>query len=265
MAGSAELISDSEDDAVLIEDSNDGAEQSTRSHKRRHIDVDRAPVFRKSMREGARCGLSGKEFRALRRFGSPVLLYMLLQAMVIQFGRVDQDVRMCEFFSGVGELASAARRRQWGALTFDWDDDNRYQDFESPYGLHEGLLMMMRCCPQSLVSWGTPCSLWVWMSRSVSQRSASCPMGNEARQCVRSSNLQVSRMCLPMLLGFAKLCVMLLEQPRSSLMGLHSRMRQAPYADLWCSSTWMGAFDNSMTAKCTSLFSNQIIILSTVR
>ena len=90
-------------------------------------------------------------------------------------------------------------------------------------------------------------------------------MGDQSKQAVRSANMQVSRMCLLMLLAYAKMCAMLLEQPRSSVMKMHNRMQQYPYCDLWCSSTCMGAFDEGRTAKPTSLFSNQILLLALLK
>ena len=134
-----------------------------------------------------------------------------------EFGRVEQDLRVCEFFSGVGEIVKAAHSCGMGALGFEYLDDMQRQDFESPSGLQEALLMIQRCGPQSLIAWGTPCSSWVWISQAVCQRMRSVefgglgPMGDQSKQAVRKANMQVSRMCLLMLIAFAKMCVMLLE------------------------------------------------------
>ena len=47
-------------------------------------------------------------------------------------------------------------------------------------------------------------------------------------------------------------------------MALHRRMRDSPYASLWCTSAYMGAFAAS-TAKPTSLFSNQIVMVALLK
>ena len=56
---------------------------------------------------------------------------------------------VCEFFSGVGEIVKAAHSCGMGALGFEYLDDMQRQDFESPSGLQEALLMIQRCGPQS--------------------------------------------------------------------------------------------------------------------
>ena len=100
MAQSVVHASDSEEDIVSVE-----SDRET---------LPPAPAFCKSMRRGAACGLSGKEYRLLRRFQAPRLLYVLLQCLALQFdGRIQQDLWVCEFFSGAGELVQAAHRRSW--------------------------------------------------------------------------------------------------------------------------------------------------------
>ena len=98
------------------------------------------------------------------------------------------------------------------------------------------------------------------MSRSKNHRSRDFPMGRTSLRSVVQSNLMVTRMALVQRVGFSKRNLYLLEQPLSSLMRYHDRMREAPFDKLWYLTTYMGAFA-APSAKPTRLFSTEMELL----
>ena len=137
--------------------------------------------------------------------------------------------------------------------------------FQIPRKLcHHVLTVAMRLKVQALNHWDTCCSSWVWLSRKGSRRTRKNPCGAIHHLKVRLANLQVVRMCLIMLVAFARFCIMCLEQPGSSLMGFHPRMQQEPFASLMEVTTWMGSF-GSLTAKPTHLWTNCLLMAAKLR
>ena len=106
-------------------------------------------------------------------------------------------------------------------------------------------------------SWhGVVCSTWIVLSRASTGRSDVRPLGNRSQNCVAQGNLMVSRATLMIRLGLSKYCDFAIEQPDSSLLGLHPRMRalQAEHPDN-CKQvhTYMGNY-NGPTVKGTILW-----------
>ena len=113
---------------------------------------------------------------------------------------------------------------------------------------------------------GTVCSTWVFMSRSSTGRYEFAPLGVEPSLGSsgdgrsgngRSGKRMVAFCALIMLWSTAQQCSFVLEQPATSIMYLHPRMKQvaAWFGDQWTEiRTHMGAF-GAPTPKPTALYS----------
>eukprot|EP00971_Amphidinium_carterae_P344963 6485665-Amphidinium_carterae.2 len=75
--------------------------------------------------------------------------------------------------------------------------------------------------PRSLVFLGPPCSSFVWISRSIAQRSAFNPLGNEHVEFVRTGNRIAIVVARLMLLLTALRIDFIVEQPSTSMFWLH--------------------------------------------
>ena len=77
----------------------------------------------------------------------------------------------------------------------------------------------LRLLPYSLLWGGVPCSLLIWISSATSGRKAdTLPMGDESKDCVRNSNLLLSRFSLLAVLATARHSWFCVEQPMSSML-----------------------------------------------
>ena len=85
---------------------------------------------------------------------------------------------------------------------------------------------VMRLKVGGLLWGGVPCSSWVFLNRHTSKRSREAPLGDEEQPSVRRANLLVTRWTLLVLLAVSRGCVWLAEQPMSSLMPEHPRLKQ---------------------------------------
>ena len=124
-------------------------------------------------------------------------------------------------------------------------------------GFLVALLYALKFEKGGLEHWGTVCSSWVWMCRSVSRRTAWNPLGDQSRDFVMAGNIMVSRMCLILLVSCVRNVMYILEQPASSLMIMHPRL--VYIVDIfggYTVNTYMGAF-GAPTLKPTKLLSNQ--------
>jgi len=72
---------------------------------------------------------------------------------------------------------------------------------------------------------GAPCSTWVWMARGSTGRSKGNVLGRPGVKCVQEANMVISRLAILIMLAVARGAMWCVEQPLSSLMPDHPRMR----------------------------------------
>ena len=85
-------------------------------------------------------------------------------------------------------------------------------------GMIYAIKQTMRLRESGLLWGGVPCSLLVWLSLGSSLRHIYFPMGDPESECVRLSNLCLSRFGLLVLIAIARTCYWGAEQPSSSLL-----------------------------------------------
>ena len=104
--------------------------------------------------------------------------------------------------------------------------DNSANDITSDIGLLLGVKLALRLKVSGLLWSGTPCSSWTFLNRGTSKRSHCAPLGDVGCSSVASSNLIVTRMALLCMLAVARSATWAMEQPGSSLMPQHPRLRR---------------------------------------
>ena len=111
----------------------------------------------------------------------------------------------------------AFRRARYSAATFELlDDDN--QNMASKAGVYFAVDLVMAVVVGGLLMWGPPCSMFIFLSSSVHQRSSRRPQGNEKNMLVRFANIIVRNMCFCIRLAMRRDVRNIVEQPRSFVM-----------------------------------------------
>lgn len=121
------------------------------------------------------------------------------------------------------------------------------------------------------VHFATVCSSWVIINRGTSRRSVANPLGRQELPYIQRANIMASRSALLALLCMCLGLDWIIEQPASSLLFEHPRLRQI--FDLASSggtrvvqraSTWMGCF-GAPTPKPTILVGTPVWLPSLAR
>ena len=126
-------------------------------------------------------------------------------------------------------------------------------------------VLMMLDGGRSMAHWATVCSSWVYSSRGSCGRSRLITLGDGRVEAVKAGNLQVARMAMVMQLLWSAGIPWLLEQPASSVMSVHPKMRILYDSMGWFTCrTWMGLF-GAPTPKPTVLKSSHQFVFKLVR
>ena len=110
------------------------------------------------------------------------------------------------------------------AVPFEIKLDEKYQDINSDEGFVHALLLALSCGPGSVALAAIVCSTWVYMNRGTSGRFTWRPLGRGYYPSVAAANKMVSRMVLLIMILIAVGAVVLIEQPKGSIMECHPRM-----------------------------------------
>ena len=143
----------------------------------------RQPTRRHSEVCAERIGMSPSAFRQLKRLGAPLILFALLASLFrscLQHGGVPTPIDGVEFFSGVGNIAARMNKLGYDCLAYDINHADPGQNLNTDEGFITALSWGARIRENGLCSWGTVCSMWVWLSRQMSRRSVLKPLGDES-------------------------------------------------------------------------------------
>ena len=166
-------------------------------------------------------GMSRTTCNRLVAYGVPLALLLA----VAYLGPVSRDLDVVELFSGGGALHKSCREAGLDAQGFEVLS-NPDDDLSTTAGFLRGIRLILRLRINGSVWSGQPCSSWVFLSRSVSQRTATSPSGDDYNPWVRTHNVLASRCALLFLLAMARSATWCCEQPASSLLDRYHRMRQ---------------------------------------
>ena len=191
-------------------------------------------------------GQAAKHIVMLNNLGAPFLFLMLVSHLCMSkiFPLVG-DVTLLETFAGKKNVSKAFKERGHFVQTFEINDDPLLQDILSALGYLNLIVGGLRTKQGGANVNGPVCSSWVFLSRSTTQRSLLCPLGNPRVRCVAQGNEMVARLMLFILVMCMKGVWWLIEQPSSSLMHCHPRfawmMRSLP-GKIHKQFVWLGAY-----------------------
>ncbi|CAE7530858.1 unnamed protein product, partial [Symbiodinium pilosum] len=165
---------------------------------------------------------------------------------------------MLDLFGASGQMSSCWRKAGWEAFAYDIKTNSKH-DLTSANGFWQLCKAGKKLMTKGLIFGGPPCSLYVWISKSVhNRREDNKYIGETGNFKVRVSNRIVANMCVFLEeLSKVKDCVYTVtEQPGSSCMfkmrNTSSMVKRLKMKFVW---TWMGLFGHEMQ-KGTKLIGN---------
>ena len=169
--------------------------------------------------------------------------------------RGKRSLHFMDFFAGVGVAGYTFTRAGYSADAYDVDL-NPSQNITTRVGFFAALTMIMALFPTGLILLGPPCSLWVFMSQSVHQRTVMNAVGDIGKASVRAANCLVRNCTMLLAIAHCRGVFFILEQPSTSRM-VHFPWVQALVAALRLKriGTWMRCFGGSIP-KASYLLSN---------
>ena len=166
------------------------------------------------------------------------------------------DLLHVDWFAGIAGIHRACERRGIPSVALDVKYDRRWHNFTGKEGVITSFSVMRRLRKRGGNHWGTVCSSWIFLNKATSRRYPACPLGVHPRpDYVVDANKMVSLMAIFWLWSIARGCITILEQPSTSLMRFHPRVKQIKrvLGDRWrLAHTHMGAFGGP-TEKATIL------------
>ena len=190
------------------------------------------------------CGVPEAMLYRLLCCGLPPLMFHLLKAIKYRRGfALTETLDFVEWFAG-SQCVSAYLGDVLDGVSVDCLYDPIYGNIMTYEGFVHAVVLVLRLrgCA-ALQFFGTVCSSWVWIVRSCTKRSVDNPLGDRSNAFTEHGNVMVSRCCLLKLLGWAKGCSFMLEQPSSTLMPHHPRIEQViAVTGAQLVATCMGAF-----------------------
>jgi hypothetical protein len=176
---------------------------------------------------GARATQLGRtSVQRLVACGAPFLLVQMALYMADRVGQRGRTLDLVEMFSGEGMLSKSFQEAGCTVASYEIDKDPVMCDLTTDIGMLHAVGLVLRLKVGGLLWGGVPCSSWVWVNRATSRRTQNCPLGNPKEPSVRRANLLVVRWTLLVLLAVSRGCLWLCEQPMSSLMPEHPRLRR---------------------------------------
>ena len=170
-------------------------------------------------------GLSRSTVGHLIKMGVPRTLLLATAFLAARSGQLQRDLDMVEMYAGEAQLCKEATSAGLKAIPFEVTT-NKHNNVMTDVGFLRAATLILRLKHGAVLWCGTPCSTWVFMSRGSTRRSATEPLGDEHVEKVRVSNCLVARTVLLTLLAIARGVAWAWEQPISSLMTEHPRVKQ---------------------------------------
>ena len=213
-----------------------------------------ATIHRRSHVAASGLGISAKEYRGMKRMGVPSIFFELLHFAFLIQGWVSMDTDLVDWFAGAEVIRAAGDHSNLVSRSFEVLHDPILEDFLGLDGYLNALRFAKALRILGFSHWGIVCSSFVWQVRNVTKRSARRPMDNQHVLLTRLGNALASRMVLIICLTSQKQVLDVVEQPLSSLLGEHTRVKKLHFQHV---STWMGLF-GAETPKPTRLYSRYI-------
>ena len=135
-------------------------------------------IRRSSVVEAERCGISASCVRRMKRTKAPQILFSLLSLIfMINGGPVKRSVHGLDMFCGVAKVEASFLSKGLSAFGYDMVRNPTRQNILHDDGMATLLVWALMVIQFGYSHWGTLCSSWIWMCRSVTERSFMTPSG----------------------------------------------------------------------------------------
>ena len=148
-----------------------------------------------------------------------------------------RNIHVADFFAGKSRIARWSELLGLTTVAIDRDHSS-HLDFCSDEGLATAICTLLRVREGGLCFMGPQCSSWVWLSRSVTKRSAADPDGDVNLATVREGNhLNKVVALLVTIAGLAGIS-WVIEQPGSSLF-FHTQIMRSVISEVNPFQRWL--------------------------
>jgi len=167
--------------------------QPTKRRRIRAKSADPCPIRRRASHIRATAlGISGRQYRWLKRFNAPPIVYHTFLYCMMKLRAFSQDIDAIDFFAGVANVKKGLTMLRYRACAYDIINDEIYQNLLTDEGWLTAFAWVARLKDTGFTHWGTVCSTWVWISRHSTGRSKQRPMGDPSSESTVKANIMVS-------------------------------------------------------------------------
>jgi hypothetical protein len=135
--------------------------------------------------------------------------------------QVGWDIDGVVFFAAADRLVDQMQHRGLTCITYDRLEGGTL-DMASSFGFVHAVRLAMRLKPRGICWLAVPGSSWMFRDRSKSGRTKQHPEGDPSVPDVAHDNLVLARLCLISAICIAKGCIVVMEQPSTSIAHLES-------------------------------------------
>lgn len=150
---------------------------------------------------------------------------IVLQLTILLWATCHGPKDFVELFAGKGAITKAFVNAGYRAAAFDLeyhDDHNAV----STIGFMVMFSLVLDMVAGGALHAAPVCSSWLWMSRYVTRRCPSSPLGNPDIDIVRIGNIMVARLVLCLYVCVARGILFIFEQPQGSTAQAHPKMQE---------------------------------------
>lgn len=157
-----------------------------------------------------------------------------------------RGLEVMELFGGCGAVCREAKRQGLKTFSYDIVAGGPKHNIVSKHGFWLALHSILSLGVGGLVMAGPPCAWWIWLSKSVHQRTKSRPSGKLSHPKVRLNNIIVDNTVVLLAVALCRQVFVVIEQPETSLMRCFRSMKRLIHASLTEVLTWMGCFAHAL-------------------
>ena len=106
-------------------------------------------------------GISGKEYRHMKRVKVPKDFLQLLHYLHCKHGWLEQVLDIVEYFAGLGKVKKAGASKGLSTRAYEILHDHEVQNFLGDSGFATAIAFAKELRSLSMNHWGTVCSSWV--------------------------------------------------------------------------------------------------------
>eukprot|EP00969_Alexandrium_andersonii_P249165 11012238-Alexandrium_andersonii.AAC.1 len=140
----------------------------TKYQKRRRITrkspgpkLTHGPYQRESHIKAMILGITPSQYRRLRRFKAPAIVYQLYLFYHCMVGCLETNIDAIDFFAGVANVKKGFQKLGYNACAYDYVNDPQFQNILLDCGFLTAFTWVVRLkAGTGFTHWGTVCSTW---------------------------------------------------------------------------------------------------------